>query len=378
MIILFMKPNVVIYGITTESYSLACTMSKNASVYIIDESNLMAIFITSEIASSYPTISSLLEDEPLLSMIPLDTAISNSRYVFFAPLIRKIESETTNEVRSKFKGVVGHMAEKSSMICCLPTGIGGNDENISILEHVTGFEVGKSISYFYYPLSSVHKPQFIGSFNKRNDNILSELLNVDQQNFVHIQAAEHYHVVYIISKFSKVCSILEVCKLIKDEKIKHDSSYLEYSDIYLDDIIYELYDLYSIKLSLDTTPAFMYLINGSIKSITNYVKRLIDVIKLILKKNDLKSSKTKIALSWKLDYTEIRGDKLEMLSNVVSKLRDYVVDVESYTKQNVNVYHTDKTLIVIACSKPDYDYIIKEKKDNHVIIIKANPLCEVI
>ena len=373
-----MCTNVVIYGITTEGYSLACMMSlKGANVHIIDESTSSAIHIKTEIAKIYPTISSLREDEPLLSMTPIDIAISNSNYVFFAPLIRKTWHETKNEVRSKFKDAIESITKKSSIIYCLPTGFGGNDENISIIEHVTGLEIEKSLSYFYYPLSNAHKSQYIGSFNKKKDILLSNLLSISQKNFVQIQSAEQYHTIYIMSKFSKICSILEICKLIKDEKLKTDPSYLEYRDIYLDDMIYELYDLRSLGSSFENTPTLMYLINGSMKSISNYVKRLIDRIKFVLKKNDLKSSKTKITISWRINATEMRGDKFEMLYNIISKLRDHVVDVEAYTKQNIDLFHDDKTIIVIACSKHDYNEIIKRKKDNEIIIIKANPLCEI-
>ncbi len=379
LIILFMKPNVVIYGITTEGYSLACMMSiKGVNVYIIDESASLAINLKPEIAKICPTISSLREDEPLLSMTPIDIAISNSNYVFFAPPIRKTGPDAKNEIRSKFKDAMEPISQNSSIVCCLPTGFGGNDENISILEHVTGFEIGKSLSYFYYPLSITHTPRFIGSFNKKKDKTLANLLNIDQQNFVSIQSAEHSHAVYIVSKFSKICSVLEVCKLIKDDKLKMDLSHLEYGNIYLDNIMYELYDLCSLKSSFDNMPVFMYLINGCMKSISNYIKRLIDRIKFVLKKNDLKSSRTKIVLLWQLDRTEIRGDKLEMLQDVISRLRDHVVDVESYTKQNVDLDHNDKTVIVISCSKHDYDDVVAKKKDNSVIIIKANPLCEIL
>ena len=65
----------------------------------------------------------------------------------------------------------------------------------------------------------------------------------------------------------------------------------------------------------------MYLINGSVKGIDSYSKRLIDEIRSTLKKNDLKASRTKIVLSWTLDQHEMRVDKIEMLQNLTSKLR---------------------------------------------------------
>ena len=74
---------VVVYGLSTEGYSLACDMAiKGADVSIIDESSPSAISLKAEIAKTYPNVNSLKEDEPLLAMEPIDTAISKSKYLF--------------------------------------------------------------------------------------------------------------------------------------------------------------------------------------------------------------------------------------------------------------------------------------------------------
>jgi len=63
------RAKVVVYGLSTEGYGIACQMAiKGADVFIIDESTLSAISLKSEIAKTYPNISSLKEDEPLLAM----------------------------------------------------------------------------------------------------------------------------------------------------------------------------------------------------------------------------------------------------------------------------------------------------------------------
>lgn len=81
---------VVVYGLSTEGYSLACQMAINgANVFIIDESSQSAISLKAEIAKTYPNVSSLKEDEPLLAMEPIDVAISKAQYLFFAPRIIK-------------------------------------------------------------------------------------------------------------------------------------------------------------------------------------------------------------------------------------------------------------------------------------------------
>ena len=106
------------------------------------------------------------------------------------------------------------------------------------------------------------------------------------------------------------------------------------------------------------------------------IKRLIDTIRLTLKKNDLKASKTKIVLSWTLDANEMRGDKIEILNTIASKLRDYIGDVET-SSGSLGMFHHDKVTIVVACSSADYKEIIECQKDEDVFVIKANPLCEI-
>ena len=373
---------VVVYGLSTEGYAIASQMAiKGFDVYIIDESTPSAISLKAEIAKTYPNVSSLKEDEPLLSMEPIDVAISKAKYLFFTPRIRKTGQDTKTEIHSKFKDAVGSLKKNSSVVFTLPTGFGGNNENISLLEHVTGLEVGKEISYFYYPLEDLHQqPKIIGSFNGKEDPTLSDLLcqGKNEKRFVAISSSEHFHAIDVLSRFSSLCSILEVCKYAQDETTKNDLSSDNFQEIFLDDMIGGLLDLKSLGSSFEGTNSLMYLINGSVKGIDGFIKRLIDEIRSTLKKNDLKASRTKIALSWTLDQHAMRGDKIEMLQNLTSRLRDYIGDVEAYEDPSFDLFHTDKTTIVVACSKSDFDNITKCKQDSDLIIVKANPLCETI
>jgi hypothetical protein len=372
---------IVVFGLSTEGYALACQMSiKGVDVSIIDESNPSAISLKSEIAKTYPTVSSLKEDEPLLAMEPMDVAISKAKYLFFTPRIRKTGQDIKTEVHSKFKDATQSLQKNSSVIYCLPTGFGGNNENISLLEHVTGLEVGKSISYYYYPLGHPNQtPNVIGSFNKKEDEKLAELLtSKKEKKFVSLSSGEHFHAINILSRFSELCSILEVCKFAQDDITKSDLISDDLNNIFLDEMVNGLYDLRSLGSSFEGANTLMYLINGSIKGIDGYIKRLIDEIRSTLKKNDLKASRTKIALSWTLDQHAMRGDKIEMLQNLSARLRDYIGDVEAYEGPDFDLFHSDKTTVIVACSKADYDNLIKKKKDNELILIKTNPLCEII
>ena len=373
---------VVVYGLSTEGYAIASQMAiKGADVYIIDESNPSAISLKAEIAKIYPNVSSLKEDEPLLAMEPIDVAISKAQYLFFTPRVRKTGQDIKTEIHSKFKDAVNSLKKNSGVIYTLPTGFGGNNENISLLEHVTGLEIGKQISYFYYPLENIEQqPKIIGSFNGKEDAKLAELLSTGkkEKRFVAISSSEHFHAINVLSRFSSLCSILEVCKYAQDDITKTDLSSDDLQEIFLDDMVTGLFDLKSLGSSFEGANTLMYLINGSVKGIDGYIKRLIDEIRATLKRNDLKASRTKIAISWTLDQHAMRGDKMEMLQNLTSRLRDYIGDVEAYEDPHLDIFHSDKTTIVVACSKSDYENIEKNKKDSNLIIVKANPLCETI
>ena len=373
---------IVVYGLSTEGYALASQMAiKGADVYIIDESTPSAISLKAEIAKTYPNVSSLKEDEPLLAMEPIDVAVSKAQYLFFTPRIRKTGQDVKTEIHSKFKDAITSLKKNSSVIFTLPTGFGGNNENISLLEHVTGLKAGKNISYFYYPLEDLNQqPKIIGSFNAKEDLVLSDLLttNKKEKKFVGISSSEHFHAIDILSRFSGLCSILEVCKYAQDEITKKDLSSSNFQEIFLDNMINGLFDLKSLGSSFEGSNSLMYLINGSVKGIDGYMKKLIDEIRITLKKNDLKASRTKIALSWTLDQHVMRGDKIEMLQNLTTRLRDYIGDVEAYQNPDFNLFHSDKTTIIVACSQSDFDNIEKTKHDSNLIIVKANPLCETL
>jgi len=354
---------------------------KGADVYIIDESTPSAISLKAEIAKTYPNVASLKEDEPLLAMEPIDVAISKAQYLFFTPRIRKTGQDIKTEIHSKFKDATISLKKNSSVIFTLPTGFGGNNENISLLEHVTGFQAGKNISYFYYPLEDLNqRPKIIGSFNGKEDPVLFDLLDTNKKEtkFVAISSSEHFHAIDILSRFSSLCSVLEVCKYAKDEITKNDLSSSNFQEIFLDNMVSGLFDLKSLGSSFEGSNSLMYLINGSVKGIDGYMKKLIDEIRITLKKNDLKASRTKIALSWTLDQHVMRGDKIEMLQNLTTRLRDYIGDVEAYQNPDFNLFHSDKTTIIVACSQSDFDNIEKTKHDSNLIIVKANPLCETL
>ena len=373
-----MVAKVVVFGLSTEGYNIACKMALNgADVQIIDESTPSAISIKKDIAKTYPTVQAIKDDEPLLSMTPIDVAISKAQFLFFVPILRKTGQDSKIEITSKFKEAVANLKKGSSLVYCLGTGFGGNSENMSLLEHVTGNRVGKNISYYYYPLSPNNElPDYVGANSIKSDEKLQSLLsNEEKLEFIGIPSSEYFHAINILKQFSVLTSILEICKFAKDKVSKSDLTTNELGEIFLDNMINGLFDLRSLSLSFEGANTLMYIINGSVKGIDSYIKRLIDEIRLVLKKNDLKASRTKILLLWTLDQHQMKGDKIEILQTLITKLQDYIGDVEPI-ESPFDFFENEKTTIVVACSKSDYEYVQKNNKDNELIVIKANPLCE--
>tara|TARA_Y100000996_G_scaffold362193_1_gene305402 strand:- start:473 stop:1609 length:1137 start_codon:yes stop_codon:yes gene_type:complete len=375
-----MATKVVIYGLSTEGYALACKIALNGGeVQIIDESTPSAISIKQDIAKSYPSVQALKDDEPLLAITSIDAAISKAQVLIFAPRIRKTGQDIKIEINSKFKDAISNIKKGCSIVYGLGMGFGGNSENMSLLEHITGLRIGKNVSYFYYPLSknSITK-SYIGSFDGKENEILKKLLSSeDDLKFLTLSSSEYFHAIDILKQFSRQTSILEVCKFAKDSVTKSDLNSEKLGEIFLDDIIDGLFDLRSLSSSFEGASSLMYLINGSMKGIDGYIKRLIDETRLILKKNELKASRTKILLLWTLDQHEMKGEKIEKLQDLETKLKDYIGDVEAIS-QPTDIFQNDKTTIVVVCSKRDFDYIIKNNKDDELIILKANPLCQLI
>ncbi|MFQ5940753.1 MAG: hypothetical protein ACE5KA_03540 [Nitrososphaerales archaeon] len=372
----------VVYGLSTEGYEIASRLAKkNVNVAIIDESLGSAISLRSEIAKTYPDVNALIDDEPLLGLEPLDLAVHGANYLFFAPRIRKTGQEVKNDISTKFKDAIKALNKGSSIIYNLPTGVGGNSENIALIEHVTGMKVGSDLSYYYQPEGpEKFENHPIGSFRSKTDSTIGKFLQGSEgkPRFVDLGSAEFTHAIRVLAHYSYLASIFEMCKHVQDPAAREQLDQEEFRELYVDDITDGLFDLRTISSSLEGAGPLMYLVNGSIKGIENYVKYLIDQIREVLKKKELKASRTRVAIAWTIDVNEMRGDKLDLLTTLELKLKDYIGDVERHQGETFDIYHTDKTTITIACSKHDYETISKSSTKSDMILMKANPLCEVV
>jgi hypothetical protein len=371
---------VAVYGLSTEGYKIASHIStQGIPVSIIDDSSGMAIILKPDIAKTYSNVTSLIQDETLLDFEPFDVAINNASFIFFAPRIRKSWPDAKNHIGSKFQDVIKHVNKNSSIIYTVPTGIGLNNENITLIEHRTGLSVGKNIFYHYMPVSSVSPTLFdaiIGTRSELNSNftnLLSGLYPNDTMKIANIESAEYIYCIRILRHYGLMSPIFEICKFADytfQSKIMESESL---DEMYLDDLVGGLFDLNTILSSLSGISPLTLLVKGNIATVENYIKHVTEQIKIILKKFELKASKTKAIISWTFDPNEMRGDRLEIISRLESRLKDYVGDVERHNSM-FDFYSSEKKLIIVSCSKTDFEKLNKNNPNSEIIIVKATPL----
>jgi len=371
---------VAVYGLSTEGYKIASHISsKGIPVSIIDDSSGMAITLKPDIAKTYSSVTSFIQDETLLDFEPFDVAINNASFIFFTPRIRKSWPDAKNHIGSKFHDVIKHVNKESSIIYAVPTGFGLNNENITLIERRTGLSVGKNIFYHYMPISSISSSLFesiIGTKSQLNSNLTSLLNGLYPNNtmkIVDIESAECIYCIRILRHYGLMSPIFEICKFADHTFQSQIMESESLDEIYLDDLVVGLFDLNTILSSLAGISPLTLLVKGNIATVENYIKHLTEQIKIILKRFELKASRTKAIISWTFDPNEMRGDRLEIISRLESRLKDYVGDVERHDSI-FDFYSSEKKLIVLSCSKTDFEKLNKNNPNSEIIIVKATPL----
>lgn len=371
---------VAVYGLSTEGYKIASHIStKGIPVSIIDDSSGMAITLKPDIAKTYSSVTSFIQDETLLDFEPFDVAINNASFIFFTPRIRKSWPDAKNHIGSKFQDVIKHVNKDSSIIYSVPAGFGVNNENITLIERRTGLSVGKNIFYHYMPISSISSTLFepiLGTKSHLNSNLTSLLNGLYPNNtmkIVDIESAEYIYCIRILRHYGLMSPIFEICKFADHTFQSQIMESESIDEIYLDDLVVGLFDLNTILSSLAGISPLTLLVKGNIATVENYIKHLTEQIKIILKRFELKASKTKAIISWTFDPNEMRGDRLEIISRLESRLKDYVGDVERHDSI-FDFYSSEKKLIVLSCSKTDFEKLNKNNPNSEIIIVKATPL----
>ncbi|MEM3383686.1 MAG: hypothetical protein QXL52_03830 [Nitrososphaerales archaeon] len=391
---------ITIFGLSTEGYKIASFLSSyNLQTTIIDENLNVGMQLKRDILERFDSVSALLEDEALLSLEPVEEAISKAKCIFFTPKIRAKEIEARSIISSRLKSIVKNLSKGTIFVNTLPTSYGGNVENASLIEKLTGLKAGASFDYIYAPLSPrTNQPSVLGSIRVDLDKALIELLESALMNLPKIlplNLAELLYFKKIIKKYNSMVTELELFEILGKEGKSTLKNFTDDHEIYLENMVENLFDIKVISDSLKTGEPMRYMVSGILKSLDGFLKYLINEVRSIIRDEGFKASRTRILVVWSIDPFEIRGDKLSTLSSLVEKLHDCVGEiiafnnvpylrtfyVESETKRGLPLT-MDKDSIILTCSKNDFESVSKkikaERPEIRPIIIKANLPIEVI
>jgi hypothetical protein len=362
------------YGLTSEGYKLAADLVDKAQVTMVDETLQMAMAVDSPFLKKNPNLGQLMSEEPLLGLKPLELVLGEAQVVFFTPRLRRPSDEALIEASTKMRDVSRYLSKGVTLVNTLPTGPGGNAENIMLLEKQTGLKITESLNYAYIPLRPRDsKPSVVSTAGKDARSLKDLGFSENSQN---IFSAELEYAASVIGSTIGAVTEIELARRAREANV----SLQKPSEVFIDDFTKFLYDLKTIQASDETGESISYLAGATVKSLENYVRYVVDETREVLKEKELKASRTKISLLWTLDKYEMRGERIQVAESVQQRLRDYVTDVEvipgSSIKAGSEVLDPLKHNIVITCSKEDNELVRQSRKGHRnleMTLLPATP-----
>jgi hypothetical protein len=369
------KIKVAMYGLTSEAYMLAATLVDRAQVTIVDETLQMAMDIDPVFMKKNPYLQEVMAEEPLLSFKPLEQVLGEAQVIFFTPKLRRPSDETLIEAGSKLRDLARYLSKGVTLVNSLPTGPGGNSDNIMLAEKQTGLQVGSTLTYSYMPLRPGEaKPAVVSAAGTAEKGPLQSLGFTPNSQSVF--SAELEYASSVMQTAVASVTEIELARRAREAKVTLQRS----SNVYLDEFSKYLYELKAIQASEETGESISYLAGAALKSFDNYVRYAVDETREVLKEKQLKASRTKISLLWSLDKYEIRGERLQVAESIQQRLRDYVTDVDIVSrargKGGAEILDPLKHNVVIVCSKDDWDLMKQVRKEQRSVestVLSATP-----
>jgi len=369
------KIKVAMYGLTSEAYRLAGDLADKAQVTIIDETLQMAMDLDPAFLKKNPNLQEVMAEEPLLSLKPVEHVLGEAQVVFFTPKLRRPSEETLIEAGSKLRDLARYLTKGVTLVNSLPTGPGGNSENIMVVEKQTGLQIGSTLTYAYLPLRPRDpKPAVVSAAGLQDKGALQALGFT--QNSQNVFSAELEYASGVMQSAVASVTEIEMAKRAREAKV----SLQRPSEVYLDEFARYLYELKAIQASEETGESIAYLAGATLKSFDNYVRYVVDETREVLKEKLLKASRTKISLLWNLDKYEMRGERLQVAESIQQRLRDYVTDVDVVSglklRGSGELLDPLKHNVVIICSKEDQESFKAAKKgqrNTETTVISATP-----
>jgi len=371
------KLKVAIYGQTTEGYKLASRLVERASVTIIDEALQMATELDQRFLKIHPDLNELMSSETLMGLKPVGGVLADANVIFFTPKLRRPSEESLIEAGSKMRDLSKHIMKGTTLVNTLPTGPGGNAENMVMIEKQSGLKVGETLDYTYMPLHPRSAdPAIVASITGARDKPPLDSLGF-KSNSQNLFSAELGYASDVLVGAVRLASEIELAKRAREAKVKYQG---REEEVYLDDFAPRLYELKAIQSSEEAGESIAYLAGAAVKSLENYLRYIVDETREMLKEKQLKASRTRVIVLWGLDNYEIRSERLQMADGIVQRLRDYVSDVETVSgatlKAGSEVFDSQKHNLVIVCSGEDQQAVEKSKKSARGVemsLLRATP-----
>ena len=369
------KIKVAMFGLTSEAYRLAATLVDRAQVTIVDETLQMAMDIDPAFMKRNPNLQEVMAEEPLLRFKPLEQVLGEAQVIFFTPRLRRPSDETLIEAASKLRDLARYLSKGVTLVNSLPTGPGGNSDNIMLAEKQTGLQVGSTLTYAYMPLRpGDFKPAVVSAAGLMEKGALQTLgFTPNSQN---VFSAELEYASSVMETTVASVTEIELARRAREAKVVLQRP----SGVYLGEFSKYLYELKAIQASEETGESISYLAGATLKSFDNYIRYAVDETREVLKEKQLKASRTKISLLWNLDKYEMRGERLQVAESIQQRLRDYVTDVDvvspSKGRGGTELLDPLKHNVVIVCSKEDWDVMKQAKKGQRSVettVLLATP-----
>ncbi len=355
------KTRVAMYGLSSEGYRLAGDLADKALVTVVDEMLQMAMDMDQTFLKRNPRLQELMEEESLLSFKPIEQVLGDAEVIFFTPKFRRLSDETLVETGSKLRDLSKHLNKGVTLVNTLPTGPGGNSENIMVVEKQTGLQVGSTLTYAYMPLRpGDSKPAVVASTESQQKDALSTL--GFQRSSQNIFSAELEYVSTVMEGAVSSVIGIEMARRAREAKV----ALRRESGAFIDEFASCLYELKAIQASEETGESMSYLAGAALKSFENYVRYVVDETREVLREKQLKASRTKITLLWTLDKYEMRGERLQVAESIQQRLKDYVTEVEILSgarlKGGPGALDPLKHNVLIVCSKQDQEALNQLRK----------------
>lgn len=369
------KPKVAVYGMTSEGYSVAGRLIEKASVTLVDETLQMAMDLEPGMVRGHKTVQDLVDDEILMGLKPVSQVLSEAGVIVFTPKLRKVGDESIIEASAKLREVAKYAATGSTVINLLPTGVGGNADNVAVLEKQTGMKVGERINYAYLPTGPLEgqgsEVAVIGSKAASKEFVSLEELGF-KVVYGGIPAVELEYISRVLALCTSMAAEVELMRKAREMKVERTAG----PERYVDQLASLIFDLTAIQSSEDVGEPITYLAGAAVKSVENYERYVVEETRDLLRELQLKASRTRVLVAWSADKYEMRADRLATALSLTEKLRDYVtdvrqVDVRSRTDDIIDGY---KHTLAIVCTPADYEWFKGLKKtfrSSEITILRA-------